>query len=316
MTKIDEEIDLRNNRCICLPFNLEEYNQCIEDASSFRKRIDNLIQIYPEIFPSEIANGYQFKDSYISQKLNIKIRRIKIANVAYSLRPSFILPYMTGTTDFVSNALFFRKFGVPYWALSHAFGKNPMYWYRKEQSIGMNSIVGTTIRNTNNIPKHIAADEKHTTILGDKIYVATTVGGECILGAQIALESNTECLSKAYGVFKAESQNLNPEYKPETVNIDGWKSTHNAWLNLFNSIVIICCFLHIFIKIRDRGKKKYQEVFQEVFQQVFQQVSSKLWDSYRAQNKSEFGQRIRRLVEWCEKSDVPEVFLSPLKKIM
>jgi hypothetical protein len=43
-----------------------------------------------------------------------------------------------------------------------------MYWYRIEQSLGRNSIVGTTIRNPEDIPEHLAADEKHTRILGDK----------------------------------------------------------------------------------------------------------------------------------------------------
>jgi len=50
-----------------------------------------------------------------------------------------------------------------------------------EQSLGRNSIVGTTIRNPEDIPEHLAADEKHTRILGEKIYVATTVGNQCIL---------------------------------------------------------------------------------------------------------------------------------------
>ena len=54
---------------------------------------------------------------------------------------------MTGLTDDIENALFMRKFDVPFWALSHVFGKDPMYWYRIEQSLGRNSIVGTTVGN-------------------------------------------------------------------------------------------------------------------------------------------------------------------------
>ena len=71
---------------------------------------------------------------------------------------------MTGMTDEVEKVLFLRKFNVPFWALSYAFGRDPSYWYRIEQSLGRNRIVGTTIRNTDDIPQHLAADEKHSWI--------------------------------------------------------------------------------------------------------------------------------------------------------
>lgn len=105
-----------------------------------------------------------------------------------------------------------------------------------EQSLGRNSIVGTTIRNPDDIPQHLGADEKHTRILGDKVYVATTVGNECILGASIAKDAGEESLKDAYQVFKDEAQCLKPDYTPTTVNMDGWKATRNAWKFLFSSL--------------------------------------------------------------------------------
>ena len=143
--------------------------------------------------------------------------------------------------------------------------------------------------------------------MGDKVYVATTVGDECILGAEMAEDAGEEALTGAYKVFKDECQCLKPDYSPDTVNIDGWKSTHNAWSFLFPAVVIICCFLHVFIKIRDRGKKKYKD--------LFLQVASKLWECYRAVNKASFTQRVRRLLEWCDKNEVPDVFLKPIEKL-
>ena len=91
------------------------------------------------------------KDIYHSKKQSIAIRRIEIAGITYTIRPSFLMPYMTGVVDEIEKALFMRKFNVPFWALSYAFGKDPMYWYRIEQSLGRNSIVGTTIRNCEDI---------------------------------------------------------------------------------------------------------------------------------------------------------------------
>ncbi len=56
------------------------------------------------------------------------------------------MPYMTGFVKDVEKPLFLRKFAVPFWALSQCFGKNPMYWYRLEATIGRYSLVGTTIK--------------------------------------------------------------------------------------------------------------------------------------------------------------------------
>jgi len=276
MGKADTKSAHRNNRTICLPFSQEEYNVTINDASDFRICIDKQIELFPELFPAQITKGYLMKDIYYSKKQSVPVRRIEIAGIPYTIRPSFLMPYMTGIVNEIEKALFMRKFNVPFWALSYAFGKDPMYWYRIEQSIGRNSIVGTTIRNADDIPEHLGADEKHTWILGDKVYVATTVGNECILGASIAKDAGEQSLQDRYQVFKDEAQCLHPAYSPTTVNMDGWQATRNAWKFLFSSVVIICCFLHVFIKIRDRAKRKYKDIFDE--------AASKLWDCYHAEN--------------------------------
>ena len=127
-----------------------------------------------------------------SKKQSIPIRRIEIAGIPYTIRPSFLMPYMTGFVDEIEKAGFLRKFNVPFWALSYVFDQYSMYWYRIEQSLGRNSIVETTIINPEDIPEHLATDEKHTRILGDKFYVATTVGNQCILGATIAKDAGEQ----------------------------------------------------------------------------------------------------------------------------
>ena len=175
MGKADEKSAYRNNRTICLPFTQEDYNASVADPVIFRKCIDERFELFPELFPSEIVKGYLMKDIYWSKKQCVAIRRIQIAGVPYTIRPSFITPYLAGAVDEVDKAVFLRKFSVPFWALSYVFGKDPMYWYRIEQALGRNSIVGTTIRSVEDIPQHLGADEKHTWILGDKVYVATTV---------------------------------------------------------------------------------------------------------------------------------------------
>jgi hypothetical protein len=86
------------------------------------------------------------------------------------------------------------------------------------------------------LPEHLAADEKHTRIKGEN----------------------------AYGVFKDEAQCLDQDYSPKSVNTDGWKATIKAWKNLFPSIAILCCFLHLFLKMRDRCSEKYKDLFPQV----------------------------------------------------
>jgi hypothetical protein len=307
MGAADKESANRNNRTICLPFSQENYLPNVINAKDFRQRIDERIELFPELFPPEICNGYKMKDIYSSKKQELDIRRIEIGGISYTIRPSFVMPYMTGMTDEVEKALFMRKFNVPFWALSYVFGRDPMYWYRIEKALGRSSIVGTSIRKPEDIPEDLGADEKHTWLQGEKVYAATTVGNDCILGAAIAKDAGEEALTDAYNVFKKEAQCLKPEYHPDTVNIDGWKAARNAWSALFVSVTIICCFLHIFIKIRDRAKRKYKS--------IFDQAASKLWDCYHAKNKSSFSQRIRRLLEWCEKTEVPDVILNPVKKL-
>ncbi len=297
----------RANRTICLPFSQDIYNEIVINPSEFRKRIDEFIASFPDLFPPGIEGGYRMKDCYYSKKRSIIVRRIAIAGRAYTIRPSFVTPYMTGLTNEVEKGLFLRKFNVPFWALSYIFGRDPMYWYRQEQSLGRNSIVGTTIRDAENIPEHLGADEKHTKNMGEKVYVATIVGNECILGVSIAGDAGEQSLCNAYKVFKDEVQCLKPDYEPATVNIDGWKATRNAWKFLFTSIVIICCFLHIFIKMRDMAKKKHKDAFTE--------AASKLWACYHSESKQSFSQRVKRLVEWCKKKEMPTAISKPIEKL-
>jgi hypothetical protein len=75
-------------------------------------------------------------------------------------------------------------------------------------------------------------------------------------------------------VFANEAQALDPDYAPKTINTDDWWATQNAFIPLFSTIVPILCFLHGFLKIRDRCRKAYA---------LHQQV----WQIYRAETAQE-----------------------------
>ena len=67
----------------------------------------------------------------------------------------------------------------------------------------------------------------------------------------------------AYKVFKDEALDVSPQYAPKTVSTDGWNGTQAAWKTLFKKVTILLCFLHGWLKIRDRAKH-FKEVFAEV----------------------------------------------------
>ena len=173
----------RGHRTIYVHFSEDLYHDIVKNPCRFRKTLEEKIAQYPELFPLDIKQGFHLKELRHSIKLGLSIRRIEVAGVSYTIRPSFVMPYLTGKVSEVEKALFLRKFSVPFWALAYIFGKNAMYWHRLEHSIGSHQLVGTTIRQAKDLPDHLGADEKHTRRQGDKVYIASTCGAGCILGA-------------------------------------------------------------------------------------------------------------------------------------
>jgi hypothetical protein len=281
----------RGHRTISLPIAEEAYLQVVHDPVAFRRWIDDRFQETPELFPANFARGYELKDARMSVKRGLPIRRLLTRDkAAYSIRPSFVMPYMTARAEDVEGPLFLRKFGVPFWALARVFGHDPMYWYRLECGLGRFSVVGTTVRRAD-LPEHLLADEHHQTLDGQKVSIATTVGSGCVLGAEPAATAGTDDLKDAYAVYKKEAHDIVPEYAPKTVNTDGWKGTQAAWKILFEHIVILQCFLHAWLKVRDRGKHLKDQ---------FAEVSRRVWEAYHAPDRRCFGQRLRSLRDWAK----------------
>lgn len=301
----------RGYKSICVPFASEaEYQQCLADDEQFRGHLQLAWALHPELFPAGMAAGFKFHGFVKSKKRpGFKLRRIRLKDErqsAYQIRPSFMLPYLMGTVAEVEKALYLLKWEVPFGALTYVFGRNDMFWYRAYLALGRNSLVGTTVKDPAQLPAHLVADEKHTWLSGQKVYVASTAAQGCILGASLAPSAGTEDLTRAYGEFQAEAQQLNPTYEPVTVNTDGWTATQQAWKTLFPKIVIILCFLHAWLKIRDRC---------QTIKALYGTVKEKVWHVYEAQTVSQFSQRIRRLREWTMEHVPVAVVQEPLLKL-
>src|SRR5262249_31407467 len=82
-----------------------------------------------------------------------------------------------------------------------------------------------------------------------------------------------------------------PKYRPETVNTDGWPATQAAWRALFKGVTPVLCFLHAFLKIRDRAAH---------LKEVFGELSRRAWGAYHAPDARSVSQRLRRRRQWAE----------------
>lgn len=292
---------------ICLPISKERYQHLIDSPTLFRQWLDQAFRDTPELFPAAFAHGYTLKDDRVSVKRGLRQRRIccKATGAAFSVRPCFVLPYMTAWTDQADGPLFLRSFGVPFWALARVFGHNPMFWYRLEVGLGRHSIVGTTVRHAE-LPEHLLADEHHQPRDGVKNYIATTVAAGCCLGAALAQTAGADDLQAAYRVFKEEARNVRADYQPQTVNTDGWAATQQAWRALFPLVVILRCFLHGWLSIRERAKH---------LGELFRVLGEKVWAAYRAPNRRGFAQRLRRLGEWAQRQVKAAWVLEQVRKL-
>lgn len=284
----------KTSKTICIAFpNKEYYRNCMEDNELFRKFLNDTYEARPELFPDDFGKGFALHSFIISRKQKgFMMRRIRLKNKnkdVWQIRPSFMMPYMIAETEEVEKAIFLRRWGVPFDALAYVFGHDAMFWYNACVSLGRNSVVGTTIKASSLLPAHLLADEKHTRLNGEKIYVTTTAAKGCILGAGLAKNSGTVSLTESYRDFHKEALNLNPDYHPETVNTDGWEPTQNAWKKLFPTVAIILCFLHSFLRIRDRCGRNGS---------LLRSISEKVWNVYHSDTLAQFSQRVRRLREW------------------
>lgn len=310
-TKTKADVVISHKR-ITLPLSMEQYQEIVGDYRAYRKWVDEMIVQYPELFPKEIVGGYSLHDERTSEKMEgVRLRRICLKvrdsqgkEQVFTIAPSSVLPYFAGFTDDVEKALFLRRFDVPFWALAYVFGRDDQYWYRQENQFGRYPIVPTVVKDPEKLPLHLLADEKVTWLNGEKVVVATTVGADCVLGASIALSADQENLTEAYQHFQEEAQSVKADYAPATVNTDGWSATQRAWLNLFPLVVLIECFLHAFIKIRERGKH---------LKELFRQLSQQVWDTYRATDAAAFRDKATQLRLWAEQNTTSYVLESVRK---
>lgn len=280
------------SRQICVPMSRQQYDAIWDDSAKVRLWLDEMIAAFPMIFPKAISEGYALAGRLPESKKmpGIRLRQIRVGGTAYTLRPSFVMPAFTGTAEQLAKPLLLLAYGVPCWLIVVVFGRDEMFWYRHLERLGRNSLVGTTIQSAEKLPEHLAADEHHAKWCGEKGYVATVAAEGCLLGVALTDEADQTHLQEAYGIFETEAHELSPEYQPRTVNTDGWWATQNAFKALFTGIVPILCFLHGFLKVRDRCYKD-------------RELHKRIWEIYHSDHIRMFDRRMKAFRKWFEQGE-------------
>jgi hypothetical protein len=295
----------RGSRQICIPMTRETYDRIWNDAGEVRRFLQSLIENSPELFPGGIGDGFQLTGRLPeSGKMpGIRLRQLRLRDgTTFTLRPSFVMSYMSGTVEDLEHPLLLLSFGVPCWLVTRIFGRNDMYWHRHLERLGRNSLVGTTVRDPSRLPEHLTADEHHGDWRGQKAYVPMTAGEGCILGLALTDSADEAHLTDAYGQFAQEARAVKPDYAPKTVNTDGWFATRNAFGTLFSRIVTILCFLHGFLKIRDRCRQA-------------RELHDRVWEVYHAASAVEFRERMAAFRTWFEQGTWPKAVQEMVTKL-
>ena len=295
----------RGAKQVVVPMTKEQYHAVWPHADRMRAFVDGWAGECPELFPAGFDQGYALHGlGRQSRKLpGVRLRKLRLADGrAYWLRPSFVLGYMTGTVDSLAGPLLLAAHGVPGWLLTAVFGKDDMFWHRLVERLGRASLVGSTVRDPARLPPHLAADEHHLDWAGKKGYVATTAGGGCLLGVALVSSADEARLTQAYGDFAAEATDVDPGYAPETANVDGWLPTRNAFAALFPAVALVLCFLHGFLRIRDRCRKA-------------RELHARVWEVYRAATAEQFRRLMEGFRQWCDGQSWPARVAEVLPKL-
>ncbi len=191
-------------RTICLPVSEEQYRQLVNEPARFREFLDACWADMPELFPEGFEAGYEMKDGRLSRKMQLRLRRIELRNgVAYTIRPSFVMPYLTSKVEDVETPYSCVVSEYPTGPWPRCSGGTPCTGIAKKSGSGDSSVAGTTVRRAE-LPRQLLADEHHERCQGEKVYVATTVAAGCCPGAEVADAADAPTLTEAYRVFRRD----------------------------------------------------------------------------------------------------------------
>ena len=247
----------RGHRTICLPIAEDSYARA---SSTTRPRSAAARRGLPRLPPScspglrPRATASRTTAPPPSSACRMRRVRLKATGESFSVRPSFVLPYMAGSRRRRRRARCSCALRRP------VLGPGPRLRQGPDVLVPPGGRPGPQQRRRHHRPPGRAArapagrrappDARRREELR-RHHRRRRAAAWAPPWPQTA---GAEDLQAAYGVFKAEARDVQPDYRPQTVSVDGWASTHQAWLALFPLVVLLRCFLHGWLNIRSRGK--------------------------------------------------------------
>ena len=212
----------RGYRTIRLALAEADYARFMSDGEFARAQLDQRYSRRPELFPEVWGRGYAWcgftEPSRQQEGLRCRRVRLTAGEGVFAVAPAWVMPYLTASVAEVEKARLLMRFQVPCWALAQVFGRDALFGYRLEQSLGRFSVVGTTVKAPERLPQDLVADEKHRRLDGEKIDITTTAGEGCILGASVADSASETALRPADGVLAEEARAVAADSTPATVH--------------------------------------------------------------------------------------------------
>lgn len=275
--------------------NEAQYVALVDSPHAFRAHLNDSFAQHPELFPPDFSDGYELHSIRSSKKLDLRFRRIRInaTRQVYLVRPCFVMPYCSARVSELENPLFLRLWGVSFDALSWCFERPPKVYERAFLALGRVNLVASTFKCA--LPSDLVADEKHITGKRPTSYLCVTASQGCVVGAEVVAEADAEHFAKGYGVMLKEAREVEHEWTPRSVCLDGFRATQAAFKELLPGVRVILCFLHAMLKLRQVSPKKTRE------EKTYQALIEKGWEVYDSPSRRHFSQRLRRLGEWSAK---------------
>ena len=275
---------------ICLPCaSAAQYREYVDDPAQYRQYLSAMLPQYPALFPQDMDQGFPLHDCSVSIKQDLLMRRITLltTGAVFTLRPSFVMPYMIARPDAVEKALSLRQWGGPFDALASVCGREALCWYRAWLACGRPSLVGTTVKDPHQVPRALVADEQLTQVAKQQVSVPTIGGGGCFWGVSVVEAADTGTLERGSGECAQEAQALDPTDHARAVCTEGGEATRQAWRQLFPQITVGRCFLHAILKMQQHcaGPLRHQ-------------ILDTAWQVSQAATPRQCAQRLRRLAAW------------------
>ena len=116
-----------------------DYARFMSDREFARAQLDQMHSQHPELFPEAWGWGYAWcgLTEPSRRRAGLGVGGSAQADEGvFTVAPAWVMPYLTASVAEVERPVLLMRFLCSCWALAQVFGRDAMFWYRLEQSLG------------------------------------------------------------------------------------------------------------------------------------------------------------------------------------